>query len=60
MAIKKFRVEISRIYEIDLDGKASLEFVQKIAMSKFNRDLQFGLVSANDDDFQSKIIYKND
>lgn len=57
MAFKKILVEISRVYEIEVDEKSSMEFVQKTAMSEFNRDLQFGLISANNDDFKSKIIY---
>ena len=58
MAIKNIAVEISRTYIISVDDKSSLEFMQKTAMSEFNRDLQFGLVSANEDDFKSKIIIK--
>ena len=60
MATKRIAVEISRVYEVEVDEKSSLEFIQKTAMSEFNRDLQFGLISANEDDFQSKIIYNND
>ena len=56
MAIKTFEVAFTRIYSIDLDEKATDDFVIKYARSKFNNDMEFGLIDALEDNFSAEII----
>lgn len=60
MAIRKFIVNFTREYEVEVDEKATEEYVIKLAQSEFNSDMEFGLISANLDCFSAKIINKND
>jgi hypothetical protein len=60
MAIKNYSVKVSRTYIIEIDDKADDEFVKLEALSMFNRELQFGLITANRDDFNLEIIGKDD
>lgn len=60
MGIKTFRTIISRTYIIEADEKAYDEYVALEALSKFNHELQFGLITANVDDFNIKIIKENE
>lgn len=57
---KDYTVAISRYYNVELDDKATDEFIELEALSMFNRELQFGLISANKDDFHLEIINKDE
>ena len=61
MAIRKFEVIISRGYIVEVDmgnqKKIDEDNIKLQAMSKFNNDLQFGLISANKDDFACEVKY---
>ena len=58
---KKHKVVISRKYEVDIDmnnpKEVDVDYIKLQALSSFNRDLQFGLISANMDDFSCEIKY---
>lgn len=56
MAIKDIMVTFSRIYGVSVDEKSSEEFIIQKARDKFNNDIQFGLITANKDDFRGEII----
>ena len=61
MAIRNYKVEVSRLYtvEIDISNEKDIdaEYIKLQALSQFNNDLQFGLISANMDDFSCEIKY---
>lgn len=61
MAIRNYKVEISRLYTIEIDTSNEKdidnEYIKFQALSQFNNDLQFGLISANMDDFSCRIKY---
>lgn len=61
MDIINYKVEISRLYTIEIDDSnrkdISPEYIKLKALSQFNNDLQFGLISANEDDFKCEIKY---
>ena len=56
MAIRKFIVNFIRQYEVEVDEKATEEYVIKLAQSEFNSDMQFGLINALEDNFYGEII----
>lgn len=60
MAIKNYSVVISRAYTVEMDEKATDEFIELEALSMFNRELQFGLISGNRDDFNLEILEEDD
>ena len=60
MAIKKFVVNFIRQYEVEVDEKATEEYVIKLAQSEFNSDMEFGFISADLDCFSAKIIKEDD
>ena len=60
MDTKKFIINFTRQYEVEVDRKATDEYIIKQAQSEFNCDMEFGLISANLDCFSAKIINKND
>ena len=61
MAIRNYKVEISRLYTIEIDTSNEKdidnEYIKLQALSQFNNDLQFGLISASIDDFSCRIKY---
>ena len=60
MAIKKFKVNFTRQYEIEVDEKATEEFIIKLAQSEFNSDMEFGFITTDLDCFSAKIIRKDE
>ena len=60
MAIKKFKVNFTRQYEIEVDEKTTEEYIIKLAQSEFNSDMEFGLVGVDSDCFSAKIIKEDD
>ena len=60
MAIKNYSVVVSRVYTIEMDEKATDEFIELEALSMFNHELQFGLITANRDDFNLEILEEDD
>ena len=60
MAIKKFKVNFTRQYEIEVDEKATEEYIIKLAQSEFNSDMEFGLIGVDSDCFSAKIIKEDD
>ena len=60
MAIRKFIVNFIRQYEVEVDEKATEEYVIKLAQSEFNSDMEFGFISADLDCFSAKIIKEDD
>lgn len=60
MAIKKFKVNFTRQYEVEVDEEATNEFVIKLAQSEFNSDMEFGFIRVDLDCFSAKIIREDD
>ena len=60
MAIRKFVVNFTRQYEIEVDEKATEEYIIKLAQSEFNSDMEFGLIGVDSDCFSAKIIKEDD
>ena len=60
MAIKKFVVSFTRQYEIEVDEKATEEYVIKLAQSEFNSDMEFGFITADLDCFSANVIGEYD
>ena len=60
MAIRKFVVNFTRQYEIEVDEKATEEYIIKLAQSEFNSDMEFGFISADLDCFSAKIIREDE
>ena len=60
MAIKKFKVNFTRQYEIEVDEKTTEEYIIKLAQSEFNSDMEFGLIGVDSDCFSAKIIKEDD
>ena len=60
MAIKKFVINFTRQYEIEVDEKATEEYIIKLAQSEFNSDMEFGFISADLDCFSAKIIREDE
>lgn len=60
MAIKKCVVDFTRQYIIEIDEKASDEYIKNIAKSEFNNDISFGLIDSTEDNFKCEIIIKYD
>ena len=61
MAIRNYKVEISRLYTVKIDASEARgineEYIKLQALSQFNNDLQFGLILANQYDFKCEIKY---
>ena len=61
MVIKNYKVEISILYTVKINVSNNKgidsEYIKLQALSQFNNDLQFGLISANQDDFKCEIKY---
>ena len=53
---KKFKVNFTRQYEVEVDEKATEEYIIKLAQSEFNSDMEFGLIGVDSDCFSAKII----
>ena len=60
MATKKFKVNFTRQYEVELDENSSDEYIIKYAQSEMNSDMEFGFITADLDCFSAKIIKEND
>lgn len=60
MAIKKFIVNFTRQYEVEIDEKVTEEYIIKLAQSEFNSDMEFGFISADLDCFSAKIIREDE
>ena len=60
MAIRKFIVNFIRQYEVEVDEKATEEYIIKLAQSEFNSDMEFGLIGVDSDCFSAKIIKGDD
>ena len=60
MAIRKFVINFTRQYEIEVDEKATEEYIIKLAQSEFNSDMEFGFISADLDCFSAKIIREDE
>ena len=60
MAIRKFVVNFTRQYEIEVDEKATEEYIIKLAQSEFNSDIEFGFISADLDCFSAKIVREDE
>ncbi len=60
MAIRKFIVNFTREYEVEVDEKATEEYVIKLAQSEFNSDMEFGFISADLDCFSAKVVGEYD
>ena len=60
MAIRKFVINFTRQYEIEVDEKATEEYIIKLAQSEFNSDMEFGLIGVDSDCFSAKIIKEDD
>ena len=60
MAIKKFIVNFTRQYEVEVDEEATEEYIIKLAQSEFNSDMEFGLIGVDSDCFSAKIIKEDD
>ena len=60
MAIKKFVVNFTRQYEVEVDEKTTEEYIIKLAQSEFNSDMEFGLIGVDSDCFSAKIIKEDD
>ena len=60
MAIKKFKVNFTRQYEVEVDEKATEEYVIKLAQSEFNSDMEFGFITADLDCFSANVIGEYD
>ena len=56
MAIRKFIVNFIRQYEVEVDEKATEEYVIKLAQSEFNSDMEFGFITADLDCFSANVI----
>ena len=56
MAIRKFIVNFIRQYEVEVDEKATEEYVIKLAQSEFNSDMEFGFITADLDYFSANVI----
>lgn len=61
MDIRNYKVEISRLYTVEIDVSDGRDvdgdYIKLQALSQFNNDLQFGLISANQDDFKCEIKF---
>ena len=57
---KKFKVNFTRQYEVEVDEKATEEYIIKLAQSEFNSDMEFGLIGVDSDCFSAKIIKEDD
>lgn len=60
MAIKKFKVNFTRQYEVEIDEKATEEYIIKLAQSEFNSDMEFGFIGVDSDCFSAKIVGEYD
>lgn len=60
MAIRKFVINFTRQYEVEIDEKATEEYIIKLAQSEFNSDMEFGFISADSDCFSAKIVGEYD
>ena len=60
MAIRKFIINFTRQYEVEVDEKATEEYIIKLAQSEFNSDMEFGFISADSDCFSAKIIREDE
>ena len=60
MAIRKFKINFTRQYEVEVDEKATEEYIIKLAQSEFNSDMEFGLIGVDSDCFSAKIIKEDD
>ena len=60
MAIRKFIVNFTREYEVEVDEKVTEEYIIKLAQSEFNSDMEFGFISADLDCFSAKIIREDE
>ena len=60
MAIRKFVINFTRQYEIEVDEKATEEYIIKLAQSEFNSDIEFGFISADLDCFSAKIVREDE
>lgn len=60
MAIRKFVINFTRQYEIEVDEKATEEYIIKLAQSEFNSDMEFGFISADLDYFSAKVVGEYD
>ena len=60
MAIRKFKINFTRQYEVEVDEKATEEYVIKLAQSEFNSDMEFGFITADLDCFSANVIGEYD
>ena len=60
MAIKKYTVIVSRTYKFKADDEATDEYIKLGVLSMFNSELQFGLITANRDDFNLELLKEDD
>ena len=60
MDIRKFKVNFTRQYEVEVDEKATEEYTIKLAQSEFNSDMEFGFIGVDSDCFSAKIIKEDD
>ena len=60
MAIRKFKINFTRQYEVEVDEKATEEYIIKLAQSEFNSDMEFGFIGVDSDCFSAKIIKEDD
>lgn len=60
MAIRKFVINFTRQYEIEVDEKATEEYIIKLAQSEFNSDMEFGFINADSDCFSAEIVGEYD
>lgn len=58
IGIKIIEVKVSRTYKLKFHDheNPSEEYLKKLALSELNNDLQFGLLEANEYDFNVEII----
>jgi len=60
MAIKNYSVVVSRVYTVEMDENSTNEIIELEALNMLNSELQFGLITANRDDFNLEILEEDD
>ena len=53
-------LHFTREYEVEVDEKATEEYVIKLAQSEFDSDMEFGFISADLDCFSAKVVGEYD
>lgn len=56
MDSKKFKVRFIKDYVVEVDPKASEEYIKKLAESRFNNEIEFHLLSPIHNNFKIEII----